>query len=39
MALLLPLLRAAALSPVTDDAAARIAAGALAQAITGRLEG
>ncbi|MCS6932743.1 MAG: hypothetical protein NZM27_11095 [Acetobacteraceae bacterium] len=37
--LLLPLLRAAALSPVTDDAAARIAAGALAQAILSRLEG
>lgn len=36
-ALLLPLLRAAALSPVTDDAAARIAAGALAQAILGRI--
>jgi hypothetical protein len=39
VALLLPLLRAAALSPVTDDAAARIAAGALAQAIIGRLGG
>jgi hypothetical protein len=38
-ALLLPLLRAAALSPVTDDAAARIAAGALAQAIVGRIGG
>ncbi len=37
-ALLLPLLRAAALSPVTDDAAARIAAGALAQAIVSRIE-
>jgi hypothetical protein len=39
VALLLPLLRAAALSPVTDDAAARIAAGALAQAIIGRAGG
>jgi hypothetical protein len=39
LAVLLPLLRAAALSPVTDDAAARIAAGALAQAIIGRLQG
>jgi len=34
---LVPLLRAAALAPVTDDAAARMAAGALAQELAERL--